>query len=134
MRSYEKTIEKMLREYQSEQESSHQKWDVTEQLLNSPTVLHLHSLAARGKTPQQEDWIELYELGKPFLATLSHFHLSVKETNICMLSKMGFAPSEIAALTSSSPQAVTNSRIRLHAKMFKTKGGAKDFDREIREL
>lgn len=134
MRSYEKTIEKMLREYQSEKESSHQKWDVTEQLLNSPTVLHLHSLAARGKTPQQEDWIELYELGKPFLATLSHFHLSVKETNICMLSKMGFAPSEIAALTSSSPQAVTNSRIRLHAKMFKTKGGAKDFDREIREL
>ena len=134
MGRYERIIENLVQEYHSEQKTTQKKWDVTEQLLQSPIVVRMHALATRGKTPQQEEWTELYALGKPFLSTLSDYHLSIKEINICMLSKLGFAPSEIAALTSSSPQAITNSRIRLHTKIFKEKGGAKDFDYKIREI
>ena len=134
MRRYEKIIDRMLSDYHKEEKSGHRQWAVDEQQLQSPVVVRLHSLATRGKTPQQEDWIELYALGKPFLSMLSSYRLSVKEINICMLSKLGFAPSEIATLTASSPQAITNSRIRLHSKIFKEKGGAKDFDSKIRKL
>lgn len=134
MGRYERIIENMVQEYHRDEETTRKKWDVTEQLLHSSVVLRLHSLATRGKAPQEEDWTELYAMGKPFLATLRQYPLSIKEINICMLSKLGFAPSEIAVLTSSSPQAITNSRIRLHTKLFKTKGGAKDFDSRIREM
>ena len=39
-----------------------------------------------------------------------------------------FLPSEIAILTCSSPQAITNMRVRLLQKLFNRTGGARDFD------
>ena len=47
---------------------------------------------------------------------------------------MRFQPSEIAVLVGASPQTVTNSRTRLLGKIFGEKGGARDFDRRIRQM
>ena len=42
-----------------------------------------------------------------------------------------FQPSEIAILVASSPQSITNLRVRLLQKLFNETGGAKDFDQRI---
>ena len=39
--------------------------------------------------------------------------------------------SEIAILVASSPQSITNLRVRLLQKLFNETGGAKDFDQRI---
>ncbi len=44
-----------------------------------------------------------------------------------------FLPTEIANLTISTPQAITNTRVRLLKKLFNETGGAKDFDIVIKE-
>ena len=69
-----------------------------------------------------------------FLAKLNPHELNAKEMHLCMLIKLRFIPSEMAILTNSSPQTVTNMRVRLLEKIFCEKGGARDLDRRIREL
>lgn len=60
--------------------------------------------------------------------------LSVRDIRICMLIKLRFIPTEIAALIGESPQTITNRRARLLGKVFGEKGGAKDFDARIQKL
>ena len=44
------------------------------------------------------------------------------------------SPSEICSLLDLKPQALTNMRTRLLWKLFRKRGGAKDFDLEIRRM
>ena len=62
------------------------------------------------------------------------YELQSHETNLCILIKAGFRPSEIATLMNLSPQAITNLRTRLNKKMFHTDKGAKDFNEKIINL
>ena len=62
------------------------------------------------------------------------YELQSHETNLCILIKAGFRPSEIATLMNLSPQAITNLRARLNKKMFHTDKGAKDFNEKIINL
>ena len=126
-------LEQKLSEYQDDKQKPAE-WNVDNNLLNAEPVYHLHSLAAKGKAATDADWQELYALMEPFLAKLGQYHLNARETSVCSLIKLRFIPSEIAALTVSSPQSVTNMRVRLHTKMFGTSGGARDFDNKIRNL
>jgi hypothetical protein len=50
-----------------------------------------------------------------------------------LLTVHSFLPSEIANLTIATPQAITNTRVRLLRKLFGETGGAKDFDTAIME-
>ena len=59
--------------------------------------------------------------------------LSSKEQQVCLLTVHHFLPSEIANLTIATPQAITNTRVRLLRKLFGETGGAKDFDTAIQE-
>ena len=108
-------------------------------LTNAETVYHLHRKAASAKSATHEDWEDIMELmmqnSPNFFENLyQRGNLSDKERNICILIKLRFQPSEIASLTDSSPQNVTNIRQRLLQRLFGKNGGAKDFDQMILDL
>lgn len=56
------------------------------------------------------------------------------EFDVMILVRLGFKPSEIAVLTDSSLPNVSNARKRMHEKLTKSKGSAKDFDKYIKTL
>ena len=126
-------LEGKLAGYQEDRQPP-ERWNVDGNLLNAETVVRLHALAAKGKLPEPADWQQLRLLMPAFTALLEEHHLNGKEMHVCQLIKLRFIPSEMAALTASSPQAVTNMRVRLMEKLFGQKGGARDFDRRIREI
>ena len=71
-----------------------------------------------------------------FIQTLGNtgYELQSHETDLCVLIKVGFRPSEIAILMNMTPQNITNLRARLNKKMFHADKGAKDFDEKIINL
>lgn len=96
-------------------------------------VAHLHALANKGKPATDEDMNALaqhsYALHPDLQLLLAS--ITTKEQNICLLVRHHFQPTEIASLTLSSPQIITNTRVRLLRKLFNETGGAKDFDARI---
>lgn len=93
-------------------------------------VSRLHNLAMKGREGSSDDWNTLAQISfalRPNLQSLFS-SLSEREVNVCLLIRQNFLPSEIAILTCSSPQAITNMRVRLLQKLFNRTGGARDFD------
>ncbi len=114
-------------------------WNMKEQILQAPEVMRLHSMAARNKKASDEDWAGLYRLATTWLPELmsrlnNTDSLNIKETNVCLLIRLRFIPSEIAILTDMSPQLITNMRVRMLFKIFGERGGARDFDSRIRNI
>ena len=108
-------------------------------LLDSNLVYWFHRKAQVGKQPDHDDWSELHELFSQhqplFLRAISrHEDLPDRDLHVCMLIRLRFQPTEIATLIGASPQTVTNRRTSLLSKLFGEKGGARDFDRRIREM
>ena len=100
------------------------------------TVSRLHASANKGKPVADEDANELAQLSyaqNPKLRELLS-SLNSKEQLICLLTIQNFLPTEIATLTISTPQAITNTRVRLLKKLFDVTGGAKDFDNAIKQV
>ena len=99
-------------------------------------VSHLHASANKGKPVADEDANELAQLSyaqNPRLRELLS-SLNSKEQLVCLLTIQNFLPTEIATLTISTPQAITNTRVRLLKKLFGVTGGAKDFDNAIKQV
>ncbi len=99
-------------------------------------VSRLHASANKGKSVADEDANELAQLSfaqnlklRDLLSTLNS-----KEQLVCLLTIHNFLPTEIATLTISTPQAITNTRVRLLKKLFGATGGAKDFDNAIKQV
>lgn len=114
-------------------------WNIERELLDTPTSQHLHQLAATGRSSKPEDWTALNELivshDTALVGLLArHKSLTEADKHLIQLIRLRFQPSEIAVLMQMSPQRVTNTRSRMLVRLFNTKGGAKDFDRRIREL
>ena len=115
-----------------------QQTDQQQQLLATDITAHLHTLVQRGQPATEADWtalVEAYRQHCPqFLTMLSDISsLQPRELNVCLLIRLRFQPSEVAVLTASSPQSVTNLRVRLLQKVFHQKGGARDFDEQLRD-
>ncbi|MBR1388138.1 MAG: hypothetical protein IJ569_00740 [Prevotella sp.] len=94
----------------------------------------LHTTANKGKPAPDDDINTLAQLSytmRPQLRELL-FPLNSKEQMVCLLTFHGFLPTEIATLTISTPQTITNTRVRLLKKLFNVTGGAKDFDTAIK--
>lgn len=93
-------------------------------------VARLHATANKGRAATDEDMNALaqhaYALNPNLQLLLST--ITTKEQNISLLTRYNFQPTEIASLTISSPQTITNTRVRLLKKLFNETGGAKDFD------
>lgn len=119
-------LTKMRRQKEREQrENSRQLKDI---------VSHLHVSANKGKPADDNDVNTLAQLSyanSPGLQDLLT-ELNPKEQMVCLLTIHSFLPSEIATLTISTPQAITNTRVRLLKKLFDETGGAKDFDSAIK--
>ncbi|MBR5101508.1 MAG: hypothetical protein IK092_00105, partial [Muribaculaceae bacterium] len=99
-------------------------------------VSRLHASANKGKPAADEDANELAQLSyaqNPKLRELLST-LNSKEQMVCLLTIHNFLPTEIATLTISTPQAITNTRVRLLKKLFGETGGAKDFDNAIKKV
>lgn len=130
-------LQRQLAEYQDDHRRPDE-WNLHEQLMRSVTVARLHNLAARGREAAPLDWDDLHRLAAEHLPALLHLlntspAVNAKETNVCLLIRLRFIPSEIATLTATSPQTITNMRVRLLLKLFGERGGARDFDARIRE-
>lgn len=98
-------------------------------------VARLHSAALKGMPASDEDMNALAQLTyamRPRLRELLS-SISAREQQVSLLTVHGFPPSEIANLTIASPQAITNTRVRLLRKLFGESGGAKNFDTAIKE-
>ena len=98
-------------------------------------VSRLHAAAGKGMVAPADDMNALAQLTfamRPGLRKLMS-PLNVKEQQVCILTAHSFLPTEIANLTISTPQAITNTRVRLLKKLFNETGGAKDFDIVIKE-
>ena len=97
-------------------------------------VASLHASANKGQAADDDDMNALaqcsYTLNPNLQLLLSQ--LNTKEQGVCLLIRHNFQPSEIATLTISTPQTITNTRVRLLKKLFKETGGAKDFDTKLR--
>lgn len=96
----------------------------------------LHKTVNLGQVAKDEDISALaqccYSLNPALLTLLKQ--LSTKEQTVCLLIRQHFQPSEIAILVASSPQSITNLRVRLLQKLFNETGGAKDFDQRICQI
>ncbi len=99
-------------------------------------ISHLHALANKGREATDEDMNALaqhsYALSPNLQLLLTS--VTIKEQNICLLVRHNFQPTEIASLTGSSPQIITNTRVRLLRKLFNETGGAKDFDTRLTQI
>lgn len=131
-------LQQCLAEYQDDRRRPDD-WNMQDNLLQSPVVTRFHSMAARGKTATDNDWNEMHLLAITHLPTLlsrlnSTDTLSPKESYVCLLIRLRFIPSEIAVLTATSPQSITNMRVRMLFKIFGERGGARDFDNRIRSV
>jgi tetratricopeptide (TPR) repeat protein len=100
------------------------------------TVSRLHASANKGKPVTDADANDLAQLSFAQNAKLRELlsTLNSREQTICLLTILNFQPTEIAVLTISTPQAITNTRVRLLKKLFGVTGGAKDFDNAIKQV
>jgi DNA-binding NarL/FixJ family response regulator len=131
-------LQQKLSEYQDDKVSP-ESWNIENTLLNSDIVFHLHRLAARGKVANDIDWQLLNDGFNDNIPTFipiinTRISLSQREQRVCELIRLRFIPSEIASLMRLTPQVVTNIRSHLLEKIFSVKGGAKQFDMQIRKL
>lgn len=89
--------------------------------------------------PSSDEWKELCSIVNdyyPGFYQVVHDGVSISrnEYYICVLTKIGFQVADIVYLIDTTPAYVSTTRARLVEKLFRQKGGAKDFDRLIREL
>jgi len=96
-------------------------------------VASLHASANKGRAASDEDMNALAQCSYALSPNLQLLFapLNTKEQNICLLIRHNFQPTEIATLTISTPQTITNTRVRLLKKLFNKTGGAKDFDAKL---
>lgn len=60
--------------------------------------------------------------------------MNIQDFHVCMLTKIGISPSNIAMLTNRSREAITACRRRLYVKAFGKKGTPKDWDVAVLSL
>ena len=115
-------------------------WEMEDALLMSEIVIRFHDMAAKGQKASTSEWNKLRGFVNAympdFIKTLSDKdeRINLKETNLCILIRLQFIPSEIATLMDSSAQSLSNLRVRLLRKMFDMEGTAKDFNEQINKI
>ena len=116
----------MLSVYQSDN-TSPEKWNIEQALLDSHIICHLHQSASRAKMATNTELNDLKEVVSQYLPDFyltitNHHHLTDKEVLVCMLSKLRFIPSEMVVLLGLTSQRITNIRSSINAKLFNEKG------------
>lgn len=105
------------------------------ELKDAPVTQIFVSHRKNNSLPTAEEWKALRQLIQQkipgFFVILDETKYGISQTDIhiCMLRRLGFQPKDIAVLTDTYEQKVTNTRARLLTRVFGQKeGGAKAFD------
>jgi hypothetical protein len=115
-------------------------WELEEQLLQSNIVNHLHGMAAKGMKAGLPDWNHLHEFVNAYLPDFLNVlsrncdNLNLRDTNLCILIRLRFIPSEVSILMDVSAQSLSNLRFRLLRRIFNEEGTAKNFNERILNL
>ena len=132
-----------LKESLSQMQSDHQppdQWKTAEEMLNSIIVSQFHQAASQGKMMSDSAWHQLRTMCNnmmpEFMVAIHSFNYepNLVDTQICILIKLRFIPSEISNLLSLSPNALSKRRRRLLKNMFGMDGSSTDFDNQIHML
>lgn len=133
-----KNLQMALNMYQANTISMEQ-WDNERVILGCEIVKHLRSLASQGKKATDDEKKSLYIIAQngfpKFYAAITRdvYDLTELETQICLLIRFRFIPSEIAVLTAHSSQRITNIKSTINKKIF-GKPGAKTLEANLLSL
>lgn len=119
------SLKQMLSVYQSDN-TSPEKWNIEQALLDSRIIHHLHQSANKAQMVTSAEWNDLKDTISEYLPDFyqkiaSHKDLTDKEVLVCMLSKLRFIPSEMTVLLGLTPQRITNIRSSINMKLFHEK-------------
>ena len=115
-------------------------WSAGTDILDSEIVEKFHKAALTGKPVSDTEWNELREnVNKclpAFIKNLSNFEyqMNLRETNVCLLIKLRFLPSEMCFLVNMKPSALSNLRQRLYTKLYGTHGSTRDLEVKLMEM
>lgn len=128
-------LQRKISEYDKNSQERYRKKKNVE-LYNSSIVIRFHYFAEKVMaSPAFDDWKELYKFVSKELPELAEYKDTLKngEYEICVLVRLGFAPSEIGILTGRKLSDIANIRKRLLLKLSNREGSAKDFDVYMKE-
>ena len=108
-------------------------------LLKSVSYSLLHEKVCESKPISISEWkrieAEIDSILPEFKTILYQaYELSELEYHICLLIKMGFKNNEISVLVSRTPNAVSQARKRLYAKITGKEGSPADLDAIVKSL
>ena len=116
-------------------------WDWEADLLDSPVVNYFHELASCGKKATADDWQQLRQYVRQHLPGFLHqlgafpYKPTLRETQVCIMVRLRFIPTEMSTLLGVSPQVITNVRTRLLRKLFHVEHGSTTlFDQKIQQI
>lgn len=121
------------------QNRDHTELDGLSHLRADAAVMRFRTAIADRHDITPADWAALHEAYSRHYPQLERrlrelHSLSEVEWQVCMLLRLDFTPSDIAAFTLRSQATVSTIRSRLYAKFFMTKGSAADWDNFIQKL
>ena len=112
-------------------------WMPDDAIFDTAVVKKMHKLAIVGKIASDEDWCELRqkvnEYMEDFVSRLMQADLDLKDTQICLLTKLRFSPGEQCVLLHLKSNTLSNRRARLLGKLFNEQGGSARFESKIRQ-
>ena len=134
-----KLAKSLLAEMQ-EDKMSPDTWDLNDSMLTTGIVRKFHKMASQVAVVSDDDWNSLrVAVNKEmpnFMNTIRNFkyQLNRSETNLCILIRLRFIPSEICVLLNTKKNNLSNIRKRLLKRVFEIDGSSKDFDERISEI
>ncbi len=105
-------------------------WDLAQSLLHHPLIIRLHTLASRAASASNAEWKALDETIAQYLpdfyTSLNKYResLNYREYYICILIRLEFIPTELAALFGIRPQNITNLKNSINRKIFGENGAS----------
>jgi hypothetical protein len=127
-----------IKNKQTDQQSPDE-WNIGDDLYESAIIKMFHTKAAYGGVITDAEWMDLRQLVNLYMPNFMEYiesfdyPFSLKQTNVLILTKLRFSPSELCNILQMNPSSVSNMRKRMYQKMFHKEGGAIDFDNVIRQ-
>jgi hypothetical protein len=132
--------EQQVRDYEAKLKIERKKV-TNEELMESHIYKHMKDILTYQKEKMyNNDWKELRNMINekiPCFYSETHANkagLQEKDYDLCILIRLYFTPSEIAALTDLSSSNISMKRIRLLKKIYGIDGSPEDFDKRIRSI
>jgi tetratricopeptide (TPR) repeat protein len=120
-----------------DEKKSPEEWDLEDALLTSPIVRKFHRMASCASIVSDDDWSMLRETASNYLPNFMRtinslpYLIDRRETDLCILIRLRFIPSEICSIMNLKSNNLSNIRKRLLKRMFDIDGSASDFDEKL---